>query len=133
MSDDERAIRELSAAQSAAIIAADVETLDRLLDDSFTATHITGYVQPKDEWLADITSGQMRYHSTEEILWDLTVDGDHREPHQSGRHDLRGATGVEPDGHRPPGQGGWSVESDAIGGRHILIGAGPTLRHCHRL
>jgi len=42
----------------------------------FTATHITGYVQPKDEWLADITSGQMQYHATEQVSWELTINGD---------------------------------------------------------
>jgi hypothetical protein len=29
-----------------------LDMLDSLLDDSYTATHITGYVSPKAEWLA---------------------------------------------------------------------------------
>nr|WP_176669838.1 nuclear transport factor 2 family protein [Mannheimia granulomatis] len=32
-----------------AMLNADTKTLDRLLDDNFTLTHITGYVQPKAE------------------------------------------------------------------------------------
>ncbi|MBD0023123.1 DUF4440 domain-containing protein [Gordonia pseudamarae] len=38
--------------------------------------NISGYVQPKDEWLADISSGQIQYHSSEEVAWELTIDGD---------------------------------------------------------
>lgn len=66
-SGDEAAIRGVCDRQLAAMLAPDATTLDRLLADNFTATHIGGYVQPKDEWLAQITSGQMRYHQSEEV------------------------------------------------------------------
>lgn len=49
-----------------AMVQADVETLDKLLSDDFSLTHITGYVQPKAEWLADVQSGRMSYSKTEE-------------------------------------------------------------------
>lgn len=75
-SADEAAIRKLSDRQSAAVLAGDVGTLDELLADDFTATHITGYEQPKDEWLAQISSGQMQYHASTEVSWDVTIDGD---------------------------------------------------------
>ena len=39
------------------------DLLDGLLDDSFTARHITGYVSPKEEWLGQIRSGEFVYHS----------------------------------------------------------------------
>lgn len=73
---DEVAIRELSDQQHVAMLAGDVETLDRLLADDFTATHISGYVQPKAEWLAQIASGDMQYHNSEEVSWNVTVNGD---------------------------------------------------------
>jgi hypothetical protein len=39
------------------------DLLDDILDDSFTARHITGYVSPKAEWLGQIRSGDFVYHS----------------------------------------------------------------------
>ena len=39
------------------------DLLDGILDDSFTARHITGYVSPKAEWLDQIRSGDFVYHS----------------------------------------------------------------------
>jgi ketosteroid isomerase-like protein len=44
----------------------DTDTLDELLDDDFTLTHMTGYVQPKAQWLAEMRGGQFRYHHIEE-------------------------------------------------------------------
>lgn len=73
---DEVAIRELSDRQGAAMLAADVSTLDRILSDGFTLTHITGYEQPKREWLTQMSSGQMRYHSMTEVSWAVTITGD---------------------------------------------------------
>lgn len=51
-------------ARNQAMIDRDVDALDRLLADDFTATHITGYEQSKQEWLEQIASGQMRYHGS---------------------------------------------------------------------
>ena len=39
------------------------DLLDGILDDSFTAQHITGYVSPKAEWLDQVRSGEFVYHS----------------------------------------------------------------------
>jgi hypothetical protein len=33
------------------------------LADGYTLTHLTGYAQLKREWLAQIDSGRLRYHS----------------------------------------------------------------------
>jgi hypothetical protein len=44
----------------------DIAELGRRLDESFTLTHITGYVQPKAEWLRETAAGQFIYHSIEE-------------------------------------------------------------------
>jgi hypothetical protein len=39
------------------------DLLDTILDDSFTAQHITGYVSPKAEWLSQVSSGEFVHHS----------------------------------------------------------------------
>jgi hypothetical protein len=49
-----------------AMIDGDTEALASLLDPSYTLTHMTGYLQPKAEWLEQISSGRMRYHSAQE-------------------------------------------------------------------
>ncbi|MGW7528018.1 nuclear transport factor 2 family protein [Streptomyces sp. NPDC054783] len=36
----------------------DTEVLDALLDAEFTLTHMTGYVQPRTEWLSQLRAGQ---------------------------------------------------------------------------
>jgi hypothetical protein len=48
------------------MLAADTRSLKPLLADGFALVHITGYAQPRDEWLAHIDNGRMRYFSAEE-------------------------------------------------------------------
>jgi hypothetical protein len=59
-------------AQCQAMVAGDADALSALLADDFTLVHMTGYRQPKAEWLADVRSGQMTYHSVADV--DVTVD-----------------------------------------------------------
>jgi hypothetical protein len=54
----------------------DTDALDDMLDDGFTLTHMTGYVQPKDEWLAEMRAGQFIYHDAQERTATVAVDGD---------------------------------------------------------
>jgi hypothetical protein len=53
-----------------------LDVLDSLLDDSYTATHITGYVSPKAEWLAQIGSGDFTYHAIDQEATDVDVHDD---------------------------------------------------------
>ncbi|MFJ3334368.1 nuclear transport factor 2 family protein [Streptomyces sp. NPDC086766] len=53
----------------------DTEALDVLLDDAFTLTHMTGYVQPKTEWLTQMRAGQFVHHSIEEKGSDVHTGG----------------------------------------------------------
>ena len=46
-----------------AMIAARTDILDDVVLGSFTLGHITGYVQPKEEWLGVICSRQFSYHA----------------------------------------------------------------------
>jgi hypothetical protein len=63
-------------AQNAAMIAADTDTLEVLLDDQYLAVHIGGYQQPKQEWLDQIRLNRMAYHAITEQSAVVTVQGD---------------------------------------------------------
>jgi hypothetical protein len=54
----------------------DTAALDAALDDGFTLTHMTGYVQPKAEWLAEMRAGQFVYHDAKERSTTVEVDGE---------------------------------------------------------
>ncbi|MER5430096.1 nuclear transport factor 2 family protein [Streptomyces sp. NPDC002588] len=54
----------------------DTDALDGLLDDGFTLTHITGYRQPKAEWLSEMRAGRFIYHSVKEKNVTVEVEGD---------------------------------------------------------
>jgi hypothetical protein len=49
--------------------------LDKILDVNFTLTHITGYVQSKNEWLNEVTSERMKYYAYEEVKTFVEVNG----------------------------------------------------------
>ncbi len=44
---------------------ADLAALDRILSDDLTYTHSSGETQSKAEFVADVRSGRLRYHSIE--------------------------------------------------------------------
>jgi hypothetical protein len=62
--------------QRQAMVAGDADTLGDLLADDFVLVHMTGYSQPKAEWLADVRSGAMTYHSMTDVDVTVDVDGD---------------------------------------------------------
>jgi hypothetical protein len=68
------AVRANYEAQRDAMIAGDTDRLGELLTEGFTLTHMTGYRQPKGEWLTDVRSGAMSYHTIEDV--DVTVKVD---------------------------------------------------------
>ncbi|TGD18356.1 nuclear transport factor 2 family protein [Levilactobacillus suantsaiihabitans] len=47
-----------------AMAADDTAALDCLLGPDFTLTHMTGYVQPRAEWLGELKRGTMHYFSS---------------------------------------------------------------------
>lgn len=55
-------IWELVSRYHSAMSRADVRTLDSVLSENFTLVHITGYVQPKHEWLDVVRSRAFQYH-----------------------------------------------------------------------
>jgi hypothetical protein len=62
--------------QRRAMVAGDADALGALLAGDFTLVHMTGYRQPRAEWLADVRSGAMTYHSMEDVDVDVDVSGD---------------------------------------------------------
>jgi hypothetical protein len=63
-------------AQCEAMVGADVDELCDLLGPDFTLTHMTGYLQSKAEWLDDIATGQMTYHSIRNVEIATVVEAD---------------------------------------------------------
>lgn len=71
----ESAIRQANTNENRWMVEARVDRLEELLDDSFVLVHIDGYPQPKVDWLDEIRSGSMNYHSIREQSVLVTVDG----------------------------------------------------------
>ena len=57
------------------MIERNINELETLLDNNFTLTHITGYVQPKTEWLEEIRTESMKYYGYEEVQMSVKTDG----------------------------------------------------------
>jgi ketosteroid isomerase-like protein len=70
------AVRASYAAQREAMVAGDADALGALLTEDFTLVHMTGYRQPRAEWLADVRSGAMTYHSMEDVEVSVDLSGD---------------------------------------------------------
>ncbi len=62
--------------QLAAMQQGDRTTLAELLHPDFTLTHITGSIQPKDEWLSQMQAGQFLYHHIDEKSIAVDLHGD---------------------------------------------------------
>jgi hypothetical protein len=69
------AVRGNYEAQRRAMVAGDADALGALLADGFTLTHMTGYRQPKAEWLADVRSGEMTYHAMDDVQVTIDISG----------------------------------------------------------
>jgi hypothetical protein len=50
--------------------------MNRITDTHFTLTHIAGYVQPKDEWYAEIERERMKYYSYTEVKTSVEIIGE---------------------------------------------------------
>jgi hypothetical protein len=61
-----------------AMLMGDTPLLSDLLLPDFTLTHMTGYVQRRDEWLTAMDDGDMTYHSVEDVeaMTSATASGD---------------------------------------------------------
>lgn len=58
-----------------ALVNKDMDALDKLLPDDYTAVHITGRRQTKEEWLADIENGDMVYYEFLDVSYAFSQNG----------------------------------------------------------
>ncbi len=57
------------------MIKRDTAAMNHILDEDYTLTHMTGYVQPKAEWFNEVTKERMKYYSAKEVLHSVKVNG----------------------------------------------------------
>lgn len=73
---DEEAIIDLYRQENQAMVDKDIVKLNEILAPSMQLRHMTGYLQPKMEWIDQIQNGDMKYFSSvEENIKDVKVDG----------------------------------------------------------
>ncbi|MHA7207925.1 nuclear transport factor 2 family protein [Arthrobacter sp. MDT1-65] len=71
-----RIVRRLHNDMCEAMMGQDSHQLGELLAGDYSLTHMTGYLQPKTEWLDDISTGQMRYHDIVTVELDIDTPAD---------------------------------------------------------
>jgi hypothetical protein len=76
ISKNELQILEVTRKLTESLISKNVAEMNRIVDSNFTLTHITGYVQSKSEWFAEVESESMKYYSYHEVKTSVEVDGD---------------------------------------------------------
>jgi ketosteroid isomerase-like protein len=74
--DEETEVRKLMGEISRAFIERDVETLAAIFDDDFTLSEPTGDVVSKQQWLADVASGDLAVESVQSNAFDIRRVGD---------------------------------------------------------
>ena len=73
--EEQRVIARYQAVQQA-MIDRDIDTLDAIILDGTTFTHMSGKTQTKDEYFADIRDGRLDYESYTMIGAKVRIDGD---------------------------------------------------------
>ncbi|MFV8361405.1 nuclear transport factor 2 family protein [Flavobacterium sp. LS1P3] len=74
--EEESRILEKSRQLTQLMIEANTAEMNKIVDIDFTLTHITGYVQSKAEWFAEIDTERMKYYSYKEVKTFVKIDGD---------------------------------------------------------
>ncbi len=59
------------------MIKKDTSRIGEIVDHHFVLTHITGYIQSKNEWFGEIESESMRYYSCSEVTTSVEIRNDH--------------------------------------------------------
>ena len=73
--DEQRVIARYQAVQQA-MIDKDIDTLDEIILDGTTFTHMSGKTQTKEEYFADIRDGRLDYQSYTMENTKIVIDGD---------------------------------------------------------
>lgn len=64
--NDQDELIELYRLENKAMVEKDLLTLNKILANDMTLTHMTGYVQSKMKWIDEIQNDQMQYFSSKE-------------------------------------------------------------------
>lgn len=73
---DKKAIIELYRQENQAMVDKDIVKLNEILAPSMQLQHMTGYMQPKLEWIDQIQNGEMKYFSSiEENIKEIVIEG----------------------------------------------------------
>lgn len=73
---DKEAIIELYRQENQAMVDKDIVKLNEILAPSMQLQHMTGYMQPKLEWIDQIQNGEMKYFSSiEENIKEIVIKG----------------------------------------------------------
>ncbi|MEO6229163.1 MAG: nuclear transport factor 2 family protein [Ferruginibacter sp.] len=75
-SNKELQIIEITRQLTRLMIEKNTDAINKIVDANFTLTHITGYVQSKTEWFAEIESELMKYYSYQEVKTSVKITGD---------------------------------------------------------
>ena len=75
MDKDKSAVMDVMRHLAAGMIARDTVAINQLLDEHYTLTHITGYVQSKAEWLNEVASESMKYYSAQKVNQTIIIKG----------------------------------------------------------
>lgn len=70
-----------------AVVQGDFDSIRQLVDEHFTLTHVTGYVQPLADFLAYIQNGTFHYFSYEKQFCEIAVNGDQAQMYVKGQTD----------------------------------------------
>jgi hypothetical protein len=97
-SDVENRLIEMYRRMHTCMVQGDTAALDALLAPGFRLVHMTGYDQPRIEWLSQIQSGRMRYFTSQEEAVTVEVAGGTAFLHGQNRvnADIWGARGTWP-------------------------------------
>lgn len=73
---DKEAIIELYRQENQAMVDKDIVKLNEILAPSMQLQHMTGYMQPKLQWIDQIQNGEMKYFSSiEENIKEIVIEG----------------------------------------------------------
>lgn len=57
------------------MIEKDTVAMSNILDEHYSLTHITGFVQPRKEWFSEVLRESMKYYSVKEVESIVKVNG----------------------------------------------------------
>lgn len=58
------------------MIEKDTAGIEKIVDEDFTLTHITGFLQTKKDWLTEIETKSMKYYSYKEVKTSVEINDD---------------------------------------------------------